>query len=128
VLGPLTVVRGGAELPAFPPGQRVVLGLLAAACGSAVPLDSSRPRRSDTTELFTLIDLACAYAVSGQHRRTIPLTLRGIALSVKARRRLRLPSKAAQASKALDRCRATLPAPQPPQSRLSEADLAGRAE
>jgi DNA-binding SARP family transcriptional activator len=36
VLGPLTVARDGADLPALPAGQRVVLGLLAIACGSAV--------------------------------------------------------------------------------------------
>ncbi|HXL91209.1 MAG TPA: BTAD domain-containing putative transcriptional regulator [Streptosporangiaceae bacterium] len=40
VLGPLTVTRDGAEFPALPPGQRMVLGLLAVACGSAVRLDT----------------------------------------------------------------------------------------
>jgi DNA-binding SARP family transcriptional activator len=36
VLGPLLVTRNGAEVGPFPPGERVVLGLLALACGAPV--------------------------------------------------------------------------------------------
>jgi DNA-binding SARP family transcriptional activator/tetratricopeptide (TPR) repeat protein len=40
ILGPLVVARDGVELPALPPGQRVVLGLLAQAAGAPVQRDA----------------------------------------------------------------------------------------
>jgi len=53
ILGPLVVAGDGVELPALPPGQRVVLGLLAQAAGAPVQRD-------------TIVDALWGYGTSPQ--------------------------------------------------------------
>jgi len=79
ILGPLVVASDGVELPALPPGQRVVLGLLAQAAGAPVQREAivdalwgQEPPRSSTVIVQTYISRLRSWLPDG--RKYLPET------------------------------------------------------